>query len=175
MSSTEFTPQVNIHALYSNHHNWLRSWLCRRAGCPELAADLSHDTFVRLLSKPSSLDNVDGARSYLRTVADRLCIDMWRRKSVEQAWLDVLAAKPEDLALSPEDHAIIIESFCEIDDMLRRLPEKVAQAFMLSQINGLTYKQIATQMGASERTIKNYMAKAILECMLIETRFHGVE
>ena len=74
--------------------------------------------------------------------------------------------------ISPEDSAIIIETFCELDDMLRRLPEKVATAFILSQIEGLTYRDIALKLNVSERTIKNYMARAMMECVLIEARFH---
>ncbi|KGK40892.1 hypothetical protein LH51_12040 [Nitrincola sp. A-D6] len=158
--------------LYSDHKSWLHKWLCRRVGCQDLAADLAQDTFVRLLLKPRSLDNLDSARSYLRTVAGRLCIDMWRRRAVEQAWLEVLATRPEEVDLSPEDHAIIVESFCELDAMLQSLPEKVANAFILSQVEGLTYKQIATQMQVSERTIKTWMARAMLECVLIEARFY---
>lgn len=159
--------------LYRHHHGWLQGWLSHKLGCCELAADLAQDTFLRLLSKPTPLEDLGSARGYLRTVADRLCIDLWRRKSVEQAWLEVLASRPEEVAISPEDHAIIVETFCEIDAMLQRLPSSVAQAFLLSQLNGLTYKQIAEQMGVSDRTIKNYMAKAMLECMVIEARFHS--
>src|SRR5690606_15422822 len=99
--------------LYRNHHVWLQGWLNRKLGCSELAADLAQDTFLRLLSKPKPLADLDNARSYLRTVADRLCIDMWRRKAVEQAWLEVLASRPEEMAISPEEHAIIVETFCE--------------------------------------------------------------
>ena len=158
--------------LYRHHHGWLHNWLSRRVGCRELAADLAHDTFLRLLIKPRTLDNIDSARGYLRTVAGRLCIDMWRRKAVEQAWLEVLTARPEAVDISPEDHAIIVETFCELDDMLSRLPEKVAIAFLLSQLDGLTYKQIAARMKVSERTIKAWMGRAMLECVLIEARFH---
>lgn len=163
---------AGIEVLYSDHHRWLQRWLGHRLGCHHLAADLAHDTFLRLLAQPRRLDNFDNARSYLRKVADRLCIDLWRRRSVEQAWLDVLAARPDEVDLSPEDHAIIVETFCELDEMLRRLPEKVATSFILSQVEGLTYRQIAAQMGVSERTIKSYMATAMLECLLIEARFH---
>ena len=167
------TPQsLSVETLYSEHHGWLQNWLSRRLGCPSLAADLAQDTFVRLLSHPRQLNNLGTARSYLRTVAGRLCVDFWRRQSVEQAWLEVLASRPEPLAISPEEHAIIVETFCEIDEMLQRLPKKVAAAFILSQIEGLSYKKIAVKLNVSERTIKNYMAKAMLECMLIEARYH---
>lgn len=162
---------LSVEALYTTHHGWLHNWLNRRVGCPALAADLAHDTFVRLLTKPHPLNNVDTARSYLRTVAKRLCIDQWRRRAVEQAWMEVLAARPEEVEISPEDHAIIVETFCEIDQMLHRLPKKVATAFIHSQIAGLTYQQIAVRMAVSERTVKNYMARAMLECMIIKARF----
>lgn len=163
---------LSIESLYSDHHSWLQNWLGRRLGCPAQAADLAQDTFVRLLTQPRPLNNLSSARSYLRTVAGRLCVDLWRRQSVEQAWLEVLASRPEALAISPEEHTIIVETFCEIDAMLQRLPKKVATAFILSQIEGLSYKQIANKLNVSERTIKSYMAKAMLECMLIEARYH---
>lgn len=172
MSGVEQVLRDQVGSLYSNHQSWLHRWLSHRVGCPDLAADLAQDTFVRLLAKPRSLDNHDSARSYLRTVAGRLCIDMWRRKAVERAWLEVLANRPEKVDISPEEHAILIETFCELDAMLQRLPEKVATAFILSQVDGLTYKQIAAQMQVSERSIKAWMAKAMLECVLIEARFY---
>lgn len=162
-----------VETLYTEHHGWLRQWLGQRMGCPALAADLAHDTFLRLLARPRSLNNTHSARGYLRTVAERLCIDLWRRRAVEQAWLEVLAARPEEVEISPEDHAVIVETFCEIDEMLRRLPPKVARAFLLAQIDGLTYKDIAHRLGVSERTVKSYMAKAMLECMKINARYQG--
>lgn len=164
-----------IDQLYNHHHGWLRTWLHKRVGCPDVAADLAQDTFLRLLTKRSPLGDLSSAKRYLCTVANGLCVDMWRRKSVEQAWLETLAARPDDVELSPEDQVIIIETLCEIDNMLNRLPVHVANAFVWSKIDGLSYKQIAEQLGVSERTVKNYMAKAMLECVLIEARFNDAE
>lgn len=157
-----------IDKIYRDHQGWLYDWLRRRLGCSETAADLAQDTFVKLLSKPRRIDNIPGARGYLRTVAGRLCIDFWRRKSIEKAWLETLAERQKPIELSVEDNAIILETFFQIDAMLQRLPQKVATAFSLSQIEGKTYRQIARELGVSERTIKNYMAQAMYECVQIE-------
>lgn len=165
--------QGSIDTLYSDHFGWLKSWLYKRVSCPELAADLAQDTFLRLLPKPATLRSISNPRSYLSTVAGRLCTDMWRRKAVEKAWLDALEHRPEPLQISPQDHAIIVETICEIDAMLTRLPEKVATAFILSQFDGLTYKQIAVQLEVSERMVKKYLARAMLECVLIEANYHS--
>lgn len=124
--------QGQLQELYSDHFGWLKSWLYQRVSCPELAADLAQDTFVRLLPKTATLHSVASPRSYLSTIANRLCADMWRRKAVEKAWLETLHHQPEPLQISPQDHAIIIETICEIDEMLARLPEKVATAYTVS-------------------------------------------
>ena len=114
------------------------------------------------------LEGAPQARQYLRTMANGLCIDLWRRREVEQAWLDALAAHPEAVAPSAEERAIVIETLCGIDAMLRQLPEKVATAFVLSQLHGLRYREIAVQLQVSERMVKKYMARAMLHCVLLQ-------
>ncbi|MCW5618761.1 MAG: hypothetical protein KIS65_06080 [Nitrosomonas sp.] len=37
-----------IHVLYTDHHSWLYSWLRRKLGNACDAADLAHDTLLRL-------------------------------------------------------------------------------------------------------------------------------
>lgn len=161
--------------LYNHNHGWLRGWLHQRMGCHEVAADLAQDTFVRLLNKPQSLQQSFISRRYLRIVADGLCVDLWRRKSIERSWLETLALRPQEVDVSPEDRAVVIETLCEIDDMLSRLQVNVTRAFIWSQIDGLSYKQIALRLGVSDRMVKKYMAKAMLECVLIEAKFSDSE
>lgn len=161
----------SVEVLYSNHHGWLKSWLKKRVSCPETAADLAQDTFLKLIPKPTTVSSISEPKSYLKTIANRLCVDMWRRKSVEQAWLETIAEQPEAAAISAQDHAIIVETICEIDDMLRTLPDNVAAAFIMSHIDGMTYKQIGITLGVSERMVKKYLARAMLECMLIQAQY----
>lgn len=168
MPVAESAPQRALHALYSDHHGWLYQWLRRRLGHSGDAADLAHDAFLRLLVKPREFDSFAGARAYLSTVARGLCVDLWRRRQIEQAWLDTLAAQPEAVESSAEQRAMVIEALVEIDAMLRRLPARVAEAFVLSHLHGLTYREIAGRLAVSERSVKKYMAQAVLHCALIE-------
>lgn len=154
--------------LYIDNLKWLRSLIYRRMGCDELAADLAQDTFLRLLRKPQNFDSGEGARAWLSRVAQGLCIDHWRRKEVEQAWLETLATQPEDIAPSPEQQTILIETLYELDSMLHALPEKVMRAFLLSQLHGLPYRDIAQQISVSERMVKYYMAQAMTQCLRIQ-------
>jgi RNA polymerase sigma-70 factor (ECF subfamily) len=164
--STDLSSTPALNALYSNHHGWLVNWLWRKMGSEQDAAELAHDTFVRLLSaRPST--QLDEPRAYLSTVAHGLMVNHWRRLALERAYLAALAARPEAVAPSPEQQAIVIETLCEVDAMLDRLGAKVRQAFLLAQLEGLTYAEIAGRLGVSERMIKKYMAQAMLHCLLI--------
>lgn len=157
-----------IEDLYINHHGWLKSWLHRRLGNTADAADLAQDAFVRLLKRPVRLENPPAARVYLRAMANGMCIDLWRRREVEQAWLDALGAHPEMVEPSAEDRAIVIEALLKVSSMLEQLPEKVATAFVLSQLHGMRYAEIAERLQVSERMVKKYMARAMLNCVLLE-------
>lgn len=162
-----------LSALYEEHHLWLRHWLRRKLGCSEVAADLAQETFMRLISRPRVLDSNPGVKAFLSTIAKGLCIDFWRRQEIEQAWLEALAAHPEITVSSPETHLLMIEALARVDAMLRSLPTKVTTAFLLSQLEGLTYREIADHLGVSDRMVKKYMAQAMLQCALIDANYCG--
>ena len=160
----------HLEHLYSDHHDWLQGWLRRRLGNAADAADLAHDAFLRLLTTPRYFSSAPEARTYLRTMANGLCVDLWRRRSIEQAWLNALAARPEAMAPSPEHQAIVLEALLEIDTMLRSLPPKAACAFMLAVAGDMTHKEVAKELGVSTRTVTTYIAQCMLHCLHLEAR-----
>ncbi|QLF93617.1 sigma-70 family RNA polymerase sigma factor [Pseudomonas sp. ABC1] len=157
-----------IETLYANHHSWLRAWLARRLGCSQEADDISQDSFLRLLLKPRHFASDSDARAFLCTVARGLSIDRWRRRNIERAWLETLAMQPETFAISAERQAILTEALYEIDTLLRSLPAKARTVFLLAQIHGYGYREIAARLDISERMVKKYMARAMLQCALLE-------
>ncbi|MEK0361677.1 sigma-70 family RNA polymerase sigma factor [Pseudomonas sp. CBC3] len=167
MATQGMVRQQLVHRLYVDHQGWLNGWLRRQLGCSQKAADLAQDTFVRVLTKDHGLEAIREPRAFLHTVARGLLINHWRRKQIEQAYLDALALQPEAFAPSPESHALVVETLLQVDAMLARLPEKVRRAFLLSQLQGMTYGAIAAELGVSERMIKKYMAQAMLHCLTL--------
>ncbi len=159
--------QQMLHRFYADHHGWLNGWLRRQLGCSQRAADLAQDTFVRVLSKDDDMAAIREPRAYLHTIAKGLLINHWRRRQIEQAYLDALALQPEPVAPSPESQALIVETLLRIDAMLAQLPTRVRSAFLMSQLHGMTYAAIATELGVSERIVKKYMAQAMLHCLML--------
>jgi len=155
-----------VQTLYLEHHSWLTGLLHRRLGNRDDAADLAHDTFLRVLRSPVPVEDIREPQRYLATVARGLVADLFRRRSLEQAYLDYLAALPEDLAPSPEEQAMVQQTLLEVDRMLQALPPKVRAAFVLAQFDELTYPEIAARLGVSLRTVSNYLTRAMEHCCM---------
>jgi len=161
----------HLSLFYQEHHGWLSRWLYSKLGCSHQAADFTHDAFVRVLQKCHSqggvMPDIEQPKAYLTTVAGRLVHDHFRRQSLERAYLEALSLIPEPLMPSPEDLLTVRETLHEIDAMLDQLKPKVREVFILSQLEGLKYAEIATRLQISERTVKRHMAQALTECILL--------
>ena len=152
-----------INTLYRNHHAWLCGWLQTRLRSRQDAADLAQDTFVRVIEKSDVLV-VSEAKALLTTIAKGLVVDHFRRAALERAYLAALAVMPPAQAPSPEARALVLETLVTVDRLLRRLPSKVRQAFLLAQLDGRSYADIAAEMQLSVRTVQHYMTQAWRLC-----------
>ncbi len=166
MTMIHSIPDQQVDSLYQDHHGWLAAWLQRKLGCSHQAADLAQDVFIKLLVKqpPNVLRE---PRAYLTTIAHGVMVNYLRRREVEQAYMQALLALPEEMVPSVEQRLLVLETLFEIERMLAGLPEKVRQAFLSSQLDGMAYRDIAHQLGVSERMIKKYMARAMLACITV--------
>lgn len=167
MSSADRSLNLHVHNLYCEHHGWLHRWLDRKLGNTSDAADLAHDTFVRLLTRQSATSLGAEPRALLTHIAKGLVIDRWRRQDVERAYLETIAHLPEPEVPSPEIRWLILEALYRIDAMLSVMPDKARRAFLMSQLDGMTYSQIAEALDVSLITVKRYMRDAFLACLSV--------
>ncbi|MBO9356063.1 sigma-70 family RNA polymerase sigma factor [Bordetella petrii] len=164
---------LSVETLYCDHHGWLQAYLRRKLGNSSDAAELAHDTFVRILAAPAHTPerqagwHLNEPRAYLTIIAKRLVSNFYRRRSLEQAYLDVLATMPQPSVASEEQRLIILESLQEIDALLDSLTPKLRSAFLMAQLEGLPYAEIARQLAVSERTVKRYVTDALARCILL--------
>ncbi|GLK88876.1 sigma-70 family RNA polymerase sigma factor [Pseudomonas turukhanskensis] len=161
-------PDYSLSTLYRDHRSWLETWLRRRVGNAWDAADLSQDTFLRVLASSQSLAELREPRAYLLTVGKRLLSNFYSRRSLEQAYLEALALLPQECVPSPEQRWVVLETLHALDELLDGLLPQVRRAFLLSQLHGLGYREIAERLEVSERTVKRYMAQAYEHCLLVD-------
>ncbi|AYN94061.1 sigma-70 family RNA polymerase sigma factor [Pseudomonas sp. LTJR-52] len=167
MHASSTSPQGDLGQLYHEHRSWVFGWLRRRLACSDSADDLTHDTFIRLLGS-QELGRLAEPRAFLITVAKRVLFNHYRRQDIERAYLDALAALPEQEVPSEEVRAIALETLLELARVLDGLAEPVKQAFLLAQLDGMPYADIAAHLGVSLATVKRYIAKAAQQCYFSE-------
>jgi RNA polymerase sigma-70 factor (ECF subfamily) len=152
-----------VDGLYRDHRPWLFGWLRRRLGCEHRAEDLAQDVFLRVIQGRKAV-RASEARALLTAIAKGLVVDHQRHAALERAYLAYLAAIPEAYAPSPEAQAEQLQSLAELDRLLDGLPPKARSAFLLSQLDGLTYPEIAERLGVSLSSVQQYMVRAMSAC-----------
>ncbi len=171
MSSTsnpsDFASSDEFVSLYREHHGWLVQMLRRRlSGNTDNAADLAHDTFERVIRSQSAAV-FNEPRGFLTTVAKRLLIDQWRKQAIEQAYLETLAARSQETEPSPETHALVVEALDSVCRMMEQLSSRVRRVFVMVQVEGLPYQQVAQALGISVQAVQRDMVKAWQHCYAV--------
>jgi RNA polymerase sigma factor (sigma-70 family) len=161
---TNITNICDMSDFYLKNHRWLMSWLYKKTGCSFDAADLAQDTFIKVATS-QNIELIESPRAYLTTTATRLIIDLVRKRNIEHVYLESLYLSQSSIAVaSPEQIKTTVETLNEIASLLEGLPEKVYHAFLMCRLDGLTYAEIAQELGVSTSMVKQYIARAMMHC-----------
>ena len=142
----------DISNLFRHHAADIARTLRRRGLTAETAADLTQDTFVRVLaSPPKAAAVVHNPVAYLFRIARNLRIDHQRR---ERVLVRVELSDSEFAAIA--DHAPNAETIVYDRQRLERtkaalaeLPDRTRRAFELHRLGELTIAETATAIGLS--------------------------
>ncbi|WLG49625.1 sigma-70 family RNA polymerase sigma factor [Pseudomonas sp. FP1742] len=163
MSGADVSHRNDVGGLFRAHYTWLCARLRRYLGASPSVEDIAAETFVQLLASPG-LTRIREPRALLSTIARRLIYQLWRRRDLERQHLDQLQPVDSVGGPSPEDLAQFSQTLKRLDRTLDRLPGKVRATFLLSRIDGLTYPQIAAELGISLRSVSVYMTRSQALC-----------
>ncbi len=138
---------------------------------PEDAAEVAQEAFLRLhrMAQPENLDN---ARAYLFQVATNLAVDQLRRRQLHHRFVNFeksqyTEGEPLDInatGASPEQIVSARERLSAIYAAVDELPFQVKQAFLLHRRSGLSYTEIADQLGVSVSSVEKYILQALKHC-----------
>ncbi len=139
---------------YFEHGTLLYHFIRRRVRCAELAKDILHDVYVRLWEHRGRLDPDKSVKSYLFKIASNLVIDHLRKNNRGVSSLE------DDLASSSRpDHILEVQE--KIETLLCKMSPKIKNVFIMSRLDGFSYKEMADICGVSVKTIEAWMGKAI--------------
>ena len=151
--------------VYKSQQSSLLSWFKHKLQHHHQSEDLSQEVFYRALQSDYCFENIKEPQAWLMGIAKHVIIDYWRHQHVEHLYLDALAQLPEEYYPSAEYEVCIRETLYQVHLMLEKLPQRTAQVFLLSQLDGLTYRAISEKLDISEATVKRDMKQAFLACI----------
>jgi len=138
-----FSPNIehDIAQSYLLHRDRIHRTVARSTRDPELAEDILHDAYVRLLLAVRAGNVPDNVPAWLYRVAMNLVVDSARRRS-RLARLPI----PDRSVVAPDDDALERERAAELYGALAKLPPDVRRALVL---NGAGYGpvEIAPMIG----------------------------
>ncbi|MCP1711318.1 RNA polymerase sigma factor (sigma-70 family) [Kerstersia gyiorum] len=88
----------------------------------------------------------------------------FRRRALEQAWEEVMAGQPEPCCDSVETQYLILESLLAVWKALDGLSLRTRQIFLMAQIDGLSHKEIAAQLGVTANAVQKAVARGLEQC-----------
>ena len=129
-------------------------------GDEELAADATHDVFLRAYEARSRYQEGRRVDTWLFTIAYNICRNHYRSNAYEAELLATLDAEPvADQQIEVQlDQAALDEALTQV---LAELPASLHQIFSLHYQEELTIPQIAEIVGVPEGTVKSRLHKTM--------------
>jgi RNA polymerase sigma-70 factor, ECF subfamily len=126
-----------------------------------LVEDLAQETFLRVLRALPTFDARGPARlsTWILTITTRLALDHFRRRPDHALDLQATGAIPAALPRPDQDvdrRALALELVRAVDD----LGAPFRAAFLLREVHGLSYDDIATALDIDIGTVKSRLSRA---------------
>jgi RNA polymerase sigma-70 factor (ECF subfamily) len=147
------------------HEPILRAYLRRRYPTLTDIDDVVQESYLKIVRAKIN-GRLHSARGFLFTAASNIAHDFFRRRRpnlhegiVEDAHLNVLEEKPG-----------VAETVCRTQELdllalaIEALPLRCRQVLKLRKIYGLSHKEIAAQLGISERTVNVQVGHGVRRC-----------
>lgn len=146
--------------LYREHGPALHRFLVRMTGDAELAADVLHDAFQRLIERPPR--RRENLRAWLFRVAINRLRDVRRMSTRRQK---ILAALPTGSSVAdppprPDRALALIEARQTADEVLSGLTDRERQILLMRE-EGFAHREIAAAVGTTTGSIGTMIARAL--------------
>jgi RNA polymerase sigma-70 factor (ECF subfamily) len=129
----------------------------------EDADGLVQSVFMKVWEKRTEIDPEQSFSGYIFRIAKNSLLNKIKRKTNERVYMDYLLSRPEDLSNSIEKNINYLELNLEIERLLEDIPVKRRRVFLLSRMEGLTYREIAAKLNISVNTVNTQISKTLEE------------
>ena len=140
----------SIEQLYQKHAKTVYGFLLTKTKNPDLAEELTQETFYQAIKKPDTFEGNSGVSTWLCGIAKNLWFDTLRKQEKQIRLSERLSAEKNSTYPSAEDTFFRNFSHFEILKRLHLLKEPGREVMYLRLIGNLSFAQIGEIMEKSE-------------------------
>lgn len=170
---TTVKERQHISDIIKNYGGRLEGFIRKRVRTIEDADDILQDVYYQLADADRLLKPIDQMAAWLFTVARNRITDLYRKKKTES--MPEFFAETEDEGSfrelrnlmfdngsTPEDDYLRSLVWIELEKALDELPEEQRLVFELTELKGLSFKEISEQTGVTVNTLISRKRYAVL-------------
>ncbi|HYQ57362.1 MAG TPA: RNA polymerase sigma factor SigZ [Draconibacterium sp.] len=166
---------IHIEAVWNAYYDQLLRFIRRRVTDKATAEDLLQNVFLKMLTNIESLKDSTKIKSWLFQITRNAIVDFYRKAQKQGNFAESLPEEKEEIS---EDVMEEVESW--VAPFINRLPEKYREALILSEIKGMSQKEMALYLGISYSAAKTrvhrgrlLLKQKLTECCIFYTDKYG--
>jgi len=165
---------TDIETIWREYHAKLHRFISSRVADPSTVDDILQEVFVKIHQRIGTLEDDARIQNWLYQVTRNAVIDYYRSQR-PMAEIPVEISIPETSQI-----AALMELAACIRPIVERLPKANREAMVLSELEGLTQKEVAERLGLSLSGAKSRvqrgrtkLKKLMMDCCHIEFDHRG--
>ncbi len=144
-------------SVYNEYFDTLRKYLYYRVGDAEIASDIAQEAFIKLWEKDYYYD-AHKTKSLLYTIATNKLNDYFRKNKLSQDYVAHVKFTFQENVDSTIEENELKEQY---EKALDKLSNKEKEAFLMSRIDLLSYKEIAERLNVGVKAIEKRISNAL--------------
>jgi RNA polymerase sigma-70 factor (ECF subfamily) len=148
-------------SLYLDNYPALQRYAYTILSDIELAEEMVHQVFLKILERKDPLDVHTSLKAYLFRSVNNECLNYIKHQKVKQTYHSYATNEMGNTTETPSSKLNYKELEFQIIKSINDLPEQCRTIFQLSRFEELKYGQIADQLGISVKTVEAQMSKAL--------------
>ncbi|WP_165759015.1 sigma-70 family RNA polymerase sigma factor [Niastella yeongjuensis] len=152
--------ESTFRSIFYQYHSKLYYYFLKKSRSEEMSRELVQLTFIKLWQFRHTLSGNHPFELQLFNIANSTFIDLLRRQQTHRAKIVEMPIDAED-AFEATQQANDFEQADHLQSLIQSLSPVRKKIFILSRIQGHSYKEIAQQLSISVKTVEDHIGKAL--------------
>lgn len=148
--------------LFKRYEPYLHRYVQQMVDCEYQSEEIVSDVFMKIWRNRKELTITTSVKAYLRMCVRNLSIDHLRRQNRLRHAQAQLPLADDQLEDSPEATFIYTEMSNYLEEAITQLPPKGRYIFQLSRNKGMKYREIASELQISIKTVETHMRRSLI-------------